>query len=194
MDTYFINLLILAFFLIIWFYYSKGYFVLSDYIPPILAVFTLVVIIEIYHYFLFSFTENYAEYMLSTFFNALINIGLLILWFMRVLYLRSDEAKENEHYVLNYDLLQGFVEKPSADIIKKIIIKMGKRNLIFVSIIVFLFITIPVLATETENVFIKFNILILTISMFLFIIFTLIYVQKRWDTIIGFIFKNRFNQ
>jgi len=191
-NTYFINLLCLSFLLIAWFYYGKGYFVLSDYITPLLAVFTLTIIIETYHSFLFSFIENHSEYVLGTFFNAFMNIGLVLLWAMRILYLRSDEAKENEHYIQNYDLLQGFVEKPSVDLINKVILKIGKRNIIFLSIGLLLIITIPVITTETQTVFIKFNILILTISMFIFIIYTLVYVQRRWDNIIGFIFKNRF--
>jgi hypothetical protein len=183
------NILNLAFLLIIWIYYSQGYFVLSDYLPSIISLYTLVVIIEIFH----SFSYLYADglYLNGLYFNALINIGLIMLWVIRIIYLVSDEAKENENYVINYDLLQGFIEKPRVNNINRIILKYGKRNIIIFSVVLLMIVAIPLLNYKPDNVFIKFNILILILSLFVSIIYTMIYIQKRWYNIIGFIFKNR---
>jgi hypothetical protein len=153
-------------------------------------LYTLAVILEIFHLFIFI---NHNYYINGQYFNSLINIGFLLLWAIRVLYLRSPEAKENENYVLNYDLLQGFIEKPRINNVNKFILKFGKRNLMIVSFALLLLIAIPVWISDTQNFFVKFNILILTISLFVSIIYTLIYIQKRWYNIIGFIFKNRLN-
>lgn len=189
-STYLINILNLSFLLVIWLYYNRGHFVLSDYVPSILSLYTLVVILEIFHLFIFI---NHNLYINGLYFQALINFGFLLLWAIRIIYLRSPEAKENENYVLNYDLLQGFIEKPRTNNFNMFIMKFGKRNLMFISFFLLLLIAVPVWISERQNFFVKFNILILTISLFVSIIYTLIYIQKRWYNIIGFIFKNRLN-
>jgi hypothetical protein len=187
--TYYFNILNLAFLLIFWGYYNQGSFVMSDYIPSILALFTLIIMLEIFH----SFNFLYAPFLYENglYFNAMILTGLFLIWVIRIIYLLSDDAKENENYILNYDLLQGFIEKPRMNNINRIIIKYGRRNLIIISIVLLVIVAIPLLNYKPDNVFIKFNILILILSLFVSIIYSMIYIQRRWYNIIGFIFKNR---
>ncbi|MGD9899295.1 MAG: hypothetical protein AB7T22_09235 [Calditrichaceae bacterium] len=186
-NNYYINILNFSFLFIVWVYYQQGRFIFSDYLTSILSLFTLVIILEIFHSFNLTSGSHYFTY--GQYFNVILNSGLLMLWLIRFRYLMTSEAKENERYVINYELLHGYVEKPRRGILTNLAIRIGRRNLLISAVGLMLILAIPVIALDKQNSFVRLNILILTISLLVLIISGFVYLQRRWFKSIGFLFK-----
>lgn len=186
-DNYYINILNFSFLFIVWGYYQQGRFIFSDYLTSILSLFTLVIILEIFHSFNLTNGSHYFTY--GQYFNVILNSGLLMLWLIRFRYLLAPEANENERYVINYELLQGYVEKPRRGMLTNLAIRVGRRNLFISAVVILVILAMPVILSDKQNSFVRLNILILTISLFVLIIFGFLYLQRRWFKSIGFLFK-----
>ncbi len=187
--VYIINL---SFLLFIWFTYNQGQYLLSEYLPSIFAMHTLMIVNEIYQW------SNYApllqNYIDAQYFNAIVNIGFVLILFIRLNYLTNPKNIKNEKYVLNYDLLKGYVQKPNNTFLQSVLIKLGKQTLYFGSVILFIIICVPLFFLGDLNYFMRFNIILILLFIGGVMIYAIINTQRKWFDQIGFLIKRKEKQ
>lgn len=188
-DTYYVYLINLSFLLFIWFTFKQGQYVLSEYLPAILAIHTLMIVNEIYQ--LYNFTRLLDNFIPAQYFNTVVNIGFIVIWLIRLKYLGLPESRKDEHYIINYDLLKGFVEKPHNNIWDQLLVKAGKQRLFVGSVLLFLIISVPLLFLGELNFFTRFNIILMLLFLMGVMIFAIVYTQKKWFNHIGFLIQRK---
>lgn len=188
----YVDLINLSFLLFIWFTYNQGQYLLSEYLPSIISIHTLMITNEIYQ--LHSATNLIENYIPALYFNAIVNLGFILLWLIRLNYLSKSESKKNERYVLNYDLLKGFVDKPHRSFWESVLIKLGKQRLYIGSAIIFFIITIPLIFLGDIDFFMRFNIILMFLFIVGVLIYAIIYTQRKWHNHIGFLIRRDKNK
>jgi len=189
LNTYYVNLICLSFMLFVWFTYNQGHYLLSEYLPAILSIFTLMIVNEVYQLYNYSHLIN--NYIDGQYFNGIINIGFIVVWLIRLNYLSDPASIKRERFVLNYDLLKGYVEKPHNELWDTILVKLGKQKLFFGSVILFGLICIPVIIVGEVSFFSRFNIILMLFFLVGVMIYAIIYTQRKWFNHIGFLIKER---
>jgi hypothetical protein len=116
-------------------------------------------------------------------------VGFILIWIIRLKYLTKPESKKNEHFVINYDLLKGFVEKPHNGFWKTALIKLGKQRFYIGSIFLFLIISIPLLFLGDFSYFMRYNILLMLLFLGGVMIYAIIYTQRKWFNHVGFLIQ-----
>jgi len=186
-NIYYINIFNLSFLIFIWFTYYQGQYILSEYLAAVLSMHTLMIVNEIYQ--LYNFTNLMENYIDGQYFNAIVNFGFVAVWLIRLNYITRPECKKNEHYVLNYDLLSGYVEKPHKGFIVPLLFKLGKQKLYFASISLFLLISVPFLFLGDFSFFARFNIILILVFIGSVLVYAIIYTQRKWFTQVGFLIE-----
>lgn len=187
LSSYNIFLINLSLLIFVWIIYSQGQYILSEYLSSVMAMHTLLVLNEVYQ--LFNFKHLIENYISGMVFNSIINIGLILTWLIRLNYISRAENKKNEKYVLNYDLLKGFLDKPFQGIWGSILTKLGKQNLFMGSFFLLCIILIPVIFLGDIHIFNRLNIILMFLFVFIVLVYAIIYTQKRWYDHVGFLFK-----
>jgi len=187
LNTYYVNLICLSFLLFVWFTYNQGHYLLSEYLPAIFSIYTLMIVNEVYQYYNYSHLIN--NYIDGQYFNGVINIGFIIIWLIRLNYLSDPASVKKEQFVLNYDLLSGYVEKPHNELWDTILVKLGKQKLFFGSFLLFGLICIPLIVVGNISFFSRFNIIIMLFFLVGVMIYAIIYTQRKWFNHIGFLIK-----
>lgn len=188
LSTYSVFLINLSVLIFIWIIYSQGQFILSEYLPSITAIHTLAILNEVYQ--LYNVTHLIDNFIDSMVFNFIINSGFIIVWLIRLNYISKPETVKKEKYILNYDLLKGYVDRHNDGLWNSLLIKMGKKNLFVGSLTLFTFIVIPLIFLGDIDIFNRVNIILLIFFILVMMIYAIIYTQKRWFDHIGFLFKN----
>jgi hypothetical protein len=191
LNSYYVNLICLSFLMFVWYTYYQGHYLLSEFLPAILSLQTLMIINEVYQ--LYNYNHLIKHYIDAQYFNALINIGFIIIWLVRLKYLTNPESKKNEYFVLNYDMLSGYVEKPHNQLWDSILIKLGKQKIVFGSLLLFAITCIPLVLISDFNFFPRFNIIVMLFFLLGVMIYAIIYTQRKWFNHIGFLIKERKN-
>ena len=186
-NSKYVYLINLSFLLFVWFTYNQGHYILSEYLPAILSIHTLMVTNEIYQ--VHQLNNERQMFIDAQYFSFVVIVGYVFLWIIRMNYLTKPESKKTEHYVLNYDLLKGFVNKPYNSIWSKILVKLGKQKLFIGSMILFLIISIPLLFLGDINHFTKYNIILMVFFCLGVMIYAIIYTQRKWFNHIGFLIR-----
>jgi hypothetical protein len=125
------------------------------------------------------------------YFNAVINTGFIIIWFIRLNYLSDPESKKGEYFVINYDMLSGYVEKPPNELWDAVLTRLGKQKLFFGSLILFGIICIPLILIGDINFFSRFNIILMLFFLLAVMIYAIVYTQRKWFNHIGFLIKEQ---
>jgi cell division protein FtsW (lipid II flippase) len=120
-------------------------------------------------------------------------IILIVLWIVRLNYLQKPESKDNEDYIENYYMLQGFVNKPRKGLLVMFYSTMN-RTAIIITIMVMIFLGIYLFSYDKFDIFIKLNILILLLAIFISAILAIVTWYKRWYDGMGFLFKKQEKQ
>ncbi len=188
----YIYIINLSFLLFIWFTYNQGQYLLSEYLPSILAMHTLMIVNEIYQWS--NFAPLLQDYVNAQYFNAIVNVGFVLIWFIRLNYLTNPKNIKNEKYVLNYDLLKGYVQKPNNTFLQSVLIKLGKQTLYFGSVILFIIICVPLFFLGDLNYFMRFNIILILLFLGGVMIYAIINTQRKWFDQIGFLIKRKEKQ
>jgi len=175
----------------VWYTYYQGHYLLSEFLPAILSLQTLMIINEVYQ--LYNVNHLIKYYIDAQYFNALINIGFITIWLIRLKYLTNPESKKNEYFVLNYDMLSGYVEKPHNQLWDSILVKLGKQKLVFGSLFLFVVTCVPLVLIGDFSFFSRFNIVIMLFFLLSVMIYAIIYTQRKWFNHIGFLIKERKN-
>lgn len=173
--VYIFNLMFLIFF---WINYFQEQFALSDYLPAVLSIYLLMILNEIYQ--LYNLMHNLQNYIGAQYFNAIVNIGFIAILFIRLHYLTGPNRTEGENFVLNYEFLRGYKNKPSVSLLDKALKKMGKGRLFIFSIVLFFFISIPLMVLGDLSYANRFNILLMLTFLLGVLITGLYNTQRRW--------------
>jgi len=189
LNSYYVNLICLSFLLFVWFTYNQGHYLLSEFLPAILSIHTLMIINEVYQ--LYNFNHLINNFIDGQYFNAIINTGFIIIWFVRLNYLSNPSSKKGEHFVLNYDLLSGYVEKPHNELWDSILTKLGKQKLYIGSLLLFAIICIPLILVGDLSFFSRFNIILMLFFLVGVMIYAIVYTQRKWFNHIGFLIKEQ---
>ena len=180
--AYLINLSLLIF---MWFTYNQGHYILSEYLGSAMSLFTLYVIIQIYN--LWQLKNDWGVFINSQYFDALLLIGFAVVWLIRLYYLISPQSRENEKIVVNYDLLNSFVDYHKNTIWELVLKRLGKMKLSLVSFIIFLVTVIPLIFLTDINDFTRVNIIIILSFILIVIFYAIIYTQRKWYKHLGFL-------
>ena len=186
--NYMVDILNLSLLIVFWHQYTQNKIIFSEYISNILTVYTVMVALEVLYGFSVrndAILHNYGQY-----FNTILNIIMIILWSSRLFYLLRPESKKNEHYIENYYVLHGFIEKPRNGFLYELYSKFNKLTLL-IMMTIFLFFIFYIIYFNELRIFIKLNLLLLTISIIISSLLAIITWHKRWYDAIGFFFKKR---
>jgi len=182
---FWVNFVIL---LLFWYEFAKQKHNLSEYMANIIAIYTTIIGLELVHIYL---TENdILIHNLGQYFTAILNFLMLTTWIIRLHYLQSPQAKENEYYIKNYKVLYGLVEKPRVGVFEQTYHKLNKRSILAMLIIIGVLGSTMFLFNQF-NMFISGNIFLLLLAFILSIFFAVIYWDKRWFQGIEFLIKKK---
>jgi len=182
---YWVNFVIL---LLFWYEFAKQKHNLSEYMANIIAIYTTIIGLELVHIFLIE--NDLIIHNLGQYFTAVLNLLMLSIWLIRLHYLQSPQAKENEYYIKNYKILYGLVEKPRVGVFEQVYHKLNKR-IVLGSLILIGIIGSAMFLLNQFSLFISRNILLLLFALIIFIFFAIIYWDKRWFQGIEFLIKKK---
>lgn len=189
LNSYYLYLICLSFLLFIWYTYNQGHYLLSEFLPAVLSMHTLIIINEVYQ--LYNYHHLIDNFIDGQYFNIVISIGLILIWLIRLNYLSKPESIKNEEFILNYDLLSGFVEKPHNNFWDLILVKLGKLKLFLGTLVLFAIICIPIVFIGEINFFSRYNIILMLFFLVGVMIYAIIYTQRKWYNHIGFLIKRQ---
>lgn len=186
-SVYYVYIFNLMFLLFFWLNYFQEQFALSEYLPAILSVYLLMIVNEIYQ--IYNLMHNLQNYIGAQYFNAIVNIGFILLWLIRLHYLTGPKRDEGEKYILDYEFLRGYQKKPSASLIEKGLLKLGKIRLFAFSVLIFMVISIPLMVLGDVSYANRINILLMLIFLMGVLIVGVYGTQYRWYRRNGFLIK-----
>jgi hypothetical protein len=182
---FWINFVIL---LLFWYEFVKQKHNLSEYIANIVVIYTIIIGVELVHIFLIEndiLIHNFGQY-----FTAILNMLMLITWIVRLHYLQSPQAKENEYYITNYKILYGLVEKPRVGIFEQTYHKLNRR-IIWALLLLIGIIGSTLFLFNQFNLFISKNIFLLIFALIVSTFFAILYWDKRWFQGIEFLIRKK---
>ncbi len=186
--SYYINLLNFSLLAVFWHQYTRTKLLFSEYLSSIVSVYTVIIGIEILH--TFSIPDNLIFVLFVQYFNFVLYLILSVLWIIRIKYLNRPESQENENYIENYYMLQGFVEKPRKGILISFYSSMNKSAVV-TGIVVMIFLGVYLFSFDSFQIFVKMNILVLILSVLISAVLAIITWHKRWYDAMGFFFKKQ---
>lgn len=186
---YLFSILSFSTLVVFWQQYSKFHFVLSEHMPTILTIFSAMVANEIFQDF--SIKNDLIYHTIGMYFNLLLYITMLVVWLIRLEYLKSPIAKENEYYNENYNLVPEDYEKPRQSWLKISFFNKKYRQYTISILSLLLVLGLSLFLFNHFEVFIKLNILILIIALVASVIGTFVYWHRRWYQSVGILFKKR---
>ena len=184
--SYYAQIFNLSMLLIFWHQYTKSKIIVSEYLSNILSVWTVIIALEIFHYF--STQNDLLLHYIVQYFYALLYFIIVVLLFARVNYLLTPSSKENEKYIENYFMLKGFIDKPRRGLFVEFYSGMNKFTLLTISSLL-VFLGVYLYFFDKFTVFIKLNILLLIIATIVSALLAIVTWHKRWYDAIGVFFK-----
>jgi hypothetical protein len=185
-QSYYMYIINFALLVVFWHQYTQTKLIFSEYISSVISIYTVLVGLAILHSF--SYENDLLFEYLSQYFNAILYSIMTILLVIRLNYLNKPESQENENYIANYYLMQGFIEKPRKGILISFYSSLD-RVVVFITILVLILLGIYLFSYDRFEVFIKLNILLLLLAIIISTILAIVTWHKRWYNAIGFLFK-----
>ena len=174
--------------LIFWYRYYQKYFVVSEYLNSIIFLFTISNIIEALHFIAFQW--NAQIWFKGQLFAFMLNILMLLLWYLRLLYLSSDISAENERYLMNFQFLNGFISKPRKSMLTKFVPFLSIHNLagVVLGIIILL---LGLFFIKKITFYLLLNTIVILIAVLLALFFSFSSLKRDWQNQIGILFKSK---
>ena len=186
--SYYLSLINFSLLVVFWHQYTQTKLIFSEYLSSILSVYTVSIGLAILH--AFSYENDLLFEYLGQYFELILFFIFTILWILRLNYLNEPESHENENYIENYYMLQGFIEKPRKGLLVTFYSGINKTALIIGSIVL-IFLGVYLFFYNKFEIFIRLNILILIIAFIISIILAIVTWHKRWYDAMGFLFKKQ---
>ena len=186
--SYNMHLLNFSLLVIFWHQYTKTKLIFSEYLSNVISVYTIIIGLEIFHNF--SAQNELLFHYFAQYFNAILYILILGLFFTRWLYLLNPDSENNERYVKNYYLMQGLIDKPRRGLLIEFYSSINKSTL-YGAIGILMFLGTFLFLFDKFKIFIRLNILLLIIAVIVSGILSIITWHKRWYDAIGIFFKNK---
>jgi hypothetical protein len=174
--------------MVFWHQYTQTKLIFSEYLSSILSIYTISIGLGILH--AFSFENDLLFVYFAQYFDSLLYMIFTILWIFRLNYLNNTESLENENYIENYYMLQGFIEKPRKGLLVTFYSGINKAALIIGTLVV-IFLGVYLFFYDKFEIFIRLNILILMIALIISTILAIATWHKRWYDAMGFLFKKQ---
>jgi len=186
--NYLSKLIVIVQLLIFWFRYYKKYFVLSEYLEIVIFLFMLLNILEALHFI--AFQHSLAIFVYGQYFNFLLNILFVVVWYVRLEYLNTEMSKENERYLANYQYLIGLIEKPKHSILQSVISRISSNYfLLFFAIVMSGLILLYL--NKRINLYLMLNTVFILITILFAVFFSISSIKRQWKNQFGFILKDK---
>lgn len=186
--SYYLHLLNFSLLVVFWHQYTQTKLIFSEYLSSILSVYTVMVGLDILHSF--SFENDLLFLYFAQYFNLILYLIIAILWVIRLNYLSTTASKENEDYIQNYYLLQGFVDKPRKGLLVNFYSGLNK-TMVITAVLIICFLGVYLFSYDKFEIFIKLNILLLILAIIISAILAIVTWHKRWYDAMGFFFKKQ---
>jgi len=186
--SYYLSLINFSLLVVFWHQYTQTKLIFSEYLSSILSVYTVSIGLGILH--AFSYENDLLFVYFAQYFDSILYMIFTILWILRLYYLNKPESLENENYIENYYMLQGFIEKPRKGLLVTFYSGLNKTALI-VGTLVVIFLGTYLFFYNKFEIFIRLNILILIIALIISTILAIVTWHKRWYDAMGFLFKKQ---
>ncbi len=186
--SYHMHLINFSLLVVFWHQYTQTKLIFTEYLSNILSVYTVIIGLAILH--AFSYQNDLLFTYMGQYFNAILFFIIIILWIARLNYVNKRESTENENYIENYYILQGFIDKPRKGMLVNFYSSINKTA-VTITIIVMLFLGIYLFSFDKFEIFIKLNILLLILATIVSAILAIVTWHKRWYDAMGFFFKKQ---
>jgi hypothetical protein len=186
--SYYLSLINFSLLVVFWHQYTKTKLIFSEYLSSVLSVYTVSIGLTILH--AFSYENDLLFVYFGQYFELVLYLIFTILWILRLNYLDKPEAIENENYIENYYILQGFIEKPRKGLLVTFYSELNRTALISGTLVV-IFLGIYLFFYDNFEIFIRLNILILIIALIISTILAIATWHKRWYDAMGFLFRKQ---
>jgi hypothetical protein len=144
--------------------------------------------IEPFHFLALQW--NVQNWFKGQIFNLFINILIVGLWYVRLDYLNSPIAVDNERYLMNFQYLNGFVTKPKRSLISKLLPVFSLQNILAIfSGMAFILIILYIIKTITF--YLLLNTVFIMIIVFFALFFSLSSVKRDWHNQLNLIIKKK---
>lgn len=184
---YLFNLISIVLLLVFWIRYYNKFFILSEYLSIIIFLFMLSTILDALHYIASQYYFQFFAYGLYIF--LALNALIVVLWYIRLEYLNTGIAKENEKYLTNYKFLEGIVNKPRQSIFQKFFISVSPNYLVlFLALLVLGIISLYL--AKFINLYLMLNTIFIAIITILAIYYSFSSIKRNWTNQFGFMLKN----
>jgi len=186
--SYYLSLINFSLLVVFWHQYTQTKLIFSEYLSSILSIYTVLVGLGILH--AFSQANDLIFVLFAQYFDLSLFAIMIILWILRLNYLNKPESVENENYIENYYMLQGFIEKPRKGLLVTFYSGINQTALI-IGTVVIIFLGVYLFFYDKFEIFIRLNILILIIALIISTILAIATWHKRWYDAMGFLFKKQ---
>lgn len=172
--------------LVFWYRYYLKRCVVSEYLNLAIFIFTLSNISEAIHFV--AFQNNIEIFISGQTINLILNIIVLVVWYIRLTYLNKPIAMENERYLKNFHYLNGLVPKPTESIFLRLspvysFILMAVFGIIALVVILFLI--------NKITLYLMMNSVLVLIAVLLALYLGFSSIKREWNNSMGMLFNDR---
>lgn len=181
------KLISIIFLLVFWVRYYRNRTTLSEYLSLIIFLFMLSTLLDSL-FFALGQKETQA-FVFSQFVSWVINIFLLMIWWIRLIYLKSDKAAQNEMFLRNSRMLKGLAPKPRHTFYEGLIRRISS-NLMFFIISSIAGIIILIVLVREISLFLFLNLLLIIVLLILAVSIGVLSSWSDWKKQYGFFMEN----
>jgi hypothetical protein len=114
------------------------------------------------------------------------NFGFLIFWYVRLDYLNSALAKENEKYIKNLHFLEGITYKPKQSFLQRSITRISLNYFLLLFVMIFMTVLLLYFA-QFITLFLMLNTIFILATTLFAIFFSLSSIKRDWKRQYDFI-------
>ncbi len=172
--------------LVFWYRYYQKYLVVTEYLNSVIFLFTLSNIIEALHFV--AYQNKFQVFIYGQIFNFCLNVLVVVIWYLRLVYLHSDISAENERYLMNFQVLNGIVAKPKQSFLSRII-SFVSIHYLTAGILTIMLLIVGLYLINKITFYILLNTVFILFAVFLALFFSFSSIKRDWHNQVGFLFK-----
>ena len=118
-------------------------------------------------------------YKYSWYFDLTMNFGIALFWYIRLDYLNSPLAKENEKYIKNLQFLDGIMVKPKQSFLQNFITRISLNYFLLFFVMILIALLLLYFA-QFINLFLMLNTIFILITALIAIFFSVSSIKRDW--------------